>query len=79
MVQTETLQNRDVSLVEILDAVLDKGVVLKGDITISIADVDLVHLDLRILLSSVETLMEAKKTPSVEEYEQKYVRRQGGL
>ncbi|MCE7793268.1 gas vesicle protein [Salipaludibacillus sp. CUR1] len=68
--QTETLENRDVSLLDILDAVLDKGVVLQGDITISIAGIDLVYLDLRILLSSVETLMEAREKPSVEELEQ---------
>jgi gas vesicle structural protein len=67
--QTETLENRDVSLLDILDAVLDKGVVLQGDITISIAGIDLVYLDLRILLSSVETLMEAREKPSVEELE----------
>ncbi|SER40461.1 gas vesicle protein [Salipaludibacillus aurantiacus] len=67
--QTETLENRDVSLLDILDAVLDKGVVLQGDITISIAGIDLVYLDLRILLSSVETLMEAREKPSVDELE----------
>jgi gas vesicle structural protein len=67
--QTETFENRDVSLLDILDAVLDKGVVLQGDITISIAGIDLVYLDLRILLSSVETLMEAREKPSVEELE----------
>ncbi|HEY4420603.1 MAG TPA: gas vesicle protein GvpJ, partial [Pseudonocardia sp.] len=34
------------------------GVVITGDITISLADVDLVHVSLRALISSVETLME---------------------
>jgi hypothetical protein len=34
--------------------VLDKGVVLSGDITLSVADVDLVYVGLRVLLSSVE-------------------------
>ena len=45
-----------VHLVELVDRVLDKGVVLKGDVTISVAGIDLVYLDLRLLLSSVETL-----------------------
>jgi len=45
----------DVSLLELLDRLLDKGVVLSGDITLSVADVDLVYLGLRVLLSSVET------------------------
>ncbi|WP_026691525.1 gas vesicle protein [Alteribacter aurantiacus] len=59
----ESLEQSDVSLLDILDAVLDKGVVLRGDITISIADIDLVYLDLRILLTSVETLIESQNKP----------------
>ncbi|WP_158737360.1 gas vesicle protein [Alteribacillus sp. YIM 98480] len=56
--QQESLENKDVSLLDILDAVLDKGVVIRGDLTISIADIDLVYLDLRILLASVEKVKE---------------------
>lgn len=44
----------EVTLVELLDRLLDKGVVLCGDITLSVAEVDLVHVGLRVLLSSVE-------------------------
>lgn len=44
----------EVTLLELLDRVLDKGVVLSGDITLSVADVDLVHVGLRVLLSSVD-------------------------
>ena len=43
-----------ITLLELLDRVLDKGVVLSGDITLSVADVDLVYVGLRLLLSSVE-------------------------
>lgn len=77
--QTETMKNRDVSLLDILDAVLDKGVVLRGDITISIADIDLVYLDLRILLTSVETLMESRQKPSVMELEEKMNQSERGV
>ena len=42
------------SLLDLLDRVLDKGVVLSGDVTLSVADVDLVYVGLRVLLSSVE-------------------------
>lgn len=45
----------DVSLLELVDRLIGKGVVLSGDITLSVADVDLVYLGLRVLLSSVET------------------------
>lgn len=40
---------------DLLNHVLDKGVVISGTVTISVADIDLLVLDLRLLLSSVET------------------------
>ncbi|MCG8348532.1 MAG: gas vesicle protein [Chloroflexales bacterium] len=46
---------RDVTLLELLDRALDKGVVLWGDLTLSVANVDLVYVGLRVLLTSVET------------------------
>jgi hypothetical protein len=46
----------EVTLLELLDRVLDKGVVLTGDVTLSVADIDLVHVGLRVLLTSVETM-----------------------
>ena len=49
---------REVTLLELLDRILDKGIVLSGDVTLSVADVDLVHLSLRALISSVETTRE---------------------
>ncbi|MBM7551299.1 gas vesicle protein [Thalassobacillus pellis] len=57
----QEFENKDVALIDILDVVLDKGVAIQGDILISIAGIDLVYLDLRILLSSVETLVQAKQ------------------
>ena len=45
-----------IALVDLLDRVLATGVVVTGDITISIADVDLIRISLRALLSSVGTL-----------------------
>jgi hypothetical protein len=47
---------REVSLVEVLDRALGAGVVITGDVTISLADVDLVYLDLRLLVGSVGTV-----------------------
>jgi hypothetical protein len=46
---------RQVTLLETLDRLLNRGVVVAGDITLSVADVDLIHLGLRLLLASVET------------------------
>jgi hypothetical protein len=45
-----------VTLVELVDRVLASGVVLSGDITLAVADVDLVYVGLRVLLASVSTL-----------------------
>jgi len=62
MSHRENFENRDVALIDILDTVLDKGVAIKGEILISIADIDLVYLDLRLLLSAVETLVQSNET-----------------
>jgi gas vesicle protein GvpK/gas vesicle protein GvpA/GvpJ/GvpM family len=42
-------------LSDLLSHVLDKGVVLKGDVMLAVADIDLVRLDIGLLLSAVET------------------------
>lgn len=46
----------DVTLLELLDRLIDKGVVLTGDVTISVADVDLIVLALNVLLASTERI-----------------------
>lgn len=46
----------DVALVELLDRALGAGVVIVGDVTLSLADIDLVELSLRLVLGSVPTL-----------------------
>jgi len=48
-------KEKEVTLLDLLDRALNKGVILWGDITISVADVDLIYLGLKVLLSSVET------------------------
>ncbi|CAM3414638.1 Gas vesicle protein [Streptomyces albus] len=49
----EPLARRQVSLVDLLDRLLGTGVVVTGSLTLGIADVDLVRIDLRALISSV--------------------------
>ncbi|MFH1881540.1 MAG: gas vesicle protein [Planctomycetota bacterium] len=56
-------KSRDVTLLEVLDRVLDKGVVISGDAVISVADVDLIYLGLKVLLSSVETMEQSRGAP----------------
>ncbi len=51
--------NQHFTLLELLDRLLDKGVVAKGEILLSVADIDLVYLNLGLLLSSVKTVQRA--------------------
>jgi hypothetical protein len=48
------LENRQIALVDLLDRLLGTGVVIAGDVVISLAGVDLVELRLRALLRTVE-------------------------
>ena len=47
---------RQISLVDLLDRVLSGGVVVAGEVTLCVADVELVQISLRLLLSSVSAL-----------------------
>ncbi len=52
---TRTLNAQDrVSLCEALDRVLNRGVVVAGEITVSVADIDLVYLGLQLVVTSIE-------------------------
>jgi gas vesicle structural protein len=60
MTLRESVENKEIALIDILDVILDKGVAIRADLVISIAGVDLVYLDLRLLISSVESLVQAQ-------------------
>jgi hypothetical protein len=49
------IENKNVSLCEALDRILNKGAVLFGEVLISVADVDLIYLGLQVVLASMET------------------------
>ena len=53
-----TIADQEVALVDLLDRLLGGGVVIAGDITLGVADIDLVHVSLRALISSVGKLEE---------------------
>jgi len=50
----------DTSLLEVIDNLLTKGVVLSGDVVLGIAGVDLVYARLSVLLCAVDKLLEAQ-------------------
>ncbi|AVT34126.1 hypothetical protein C6361_03265 [Plantactinospora sp. BC1] len=54
----DPLAYRPVALVDLLDRVLATGVVISGDLTIAVADVELVRVSLRALVSSVGALVQ---------------------
>lgn len=68
------LESKDITLLETLDSVLNKGVIVSGDITISVADVDLIFVGLKVLLASVETAEKMQRGFERREY----VRGNGG-
>ncbi len=51
-------QLEELSLLETLDHVLNRGLVIAGEITISVADIDLIFVGLNLLLGSVEAIDE---------------------
>jgi len=57
-VPDEALGDAELTLVDLVDHVLNKGVVLVGDATIAVADIELIYLGLNIVLTSVETAKE---------------------
>jgi len=55
----EISNTKQVTLLEVVEKLLDKGVVISGDLILSVANIDLVYLDLRIVLTSVQTMFDA--------------------
>jgi len=53
-----TLQPASASLIDILDRVLDKGLVVAGDIRISLANIELISIRIRLLVCSIDKAQE---------------------
>jgi hypothetical protein len=49
--------DNETSLLDILDHVLNKGVIIHGNLVISLAGVDLIYVGLDVILTSVETAL----------------------
>lgn len=60
-------QSKDITILEVLDRALNKGVVLTGDLVISVADIDLVYVGVKLMLSSVETMEQLRSGNSLRE------------
>lgn len=62
----EEWEEPELSLLETLDHVLNRGLVIAGEITISVADIDLIFIGLNVLVSSVETAEEVLRKRQME-------------
>ena len=58
-----TIAEREVALVDLVDRLLGGGVVIAGDITLAVAEVDLVYVQLRALIASVATAKDEGALP----------------
>lgn len=56
--ELQEFEETELSLLETLDHVLNNGLVIAGEVTISVADIDLLFIGLNVLLTSVETARE---------------------
>ena len=57
LVISDSDSDDQVAFVDILDHVLNQGVILRGNLVISLAGVDLIYVGLDVILTSVETAM----------------------
>jgi len=51
----KTLAPKQLTIIDLIDRILDKGVVINGDITVSIVGVDLLSLKINLVIASLET------------------------
>jgi gas vesicle protein GvpA/GvpJ/GvpM family len=72
----EILGPEDASLLDIVDNLLNKGVVLNGDLTIALAQVDLIYARLSLLLSAADRVLPGEDPDFLERHHARHVRRQ---
>ncbi len=66
LIISEEWEGSDLSLLETLDHVLNRGLVIAGEITISVADIDLIFIGLNVMVSSVEAAQEVLRRRETE-------------
>jgi hypothetical protein len=60
-----SLAGREVTLLDLLDRLLQGGIVIQGDITLAVADIDLVDLSLRLVVGSTGSLGRAPERAGI--------------
>jgi hypothetical protein len=69
------LSTEDASLLDIVDNVLNKGVVLSGDLTIALAQVDLIYAQLSVLLCAADRVLPDEDANFIERHHKRRTRR----
>ena len=72
----EILGPEDASLLDIVDNLLNKGVFLTGDLTIGLAQIDLVYARVSLLLSAADRVLPGESTDFMERAHARYLLRQ---
>jgi hypothetical protein len=69
------LDSSEASLLDLVDNVLSKGVVLSGDLTIALAQVDLIYARLSLLLCAADRVLPSEDTDLMERHHARHERR----
>ena len=73
----EILGEEDATLLDIVDNLLNRGVVLSGDLTLALAQVDLVYARLSVLLSAADRVLPGEAPDFVARHDQRRAARAG--
>jgi uncharacterized membrane protein len=71
----EILGVEDASLLDIVDNLLNKGVVLNGDLTLGLAQVDLIYARLSLLLSAADRVLPGEQTDFISRHHARHMLR----
>lgn len=71
----QILGPEDASLLDIVDNLLNKGVVLSGDVTLALAQVDLVYARLSLLLSAADRVLPGERAEFMERHHERHLLR----
>ncbi|MFI0434715.1 MAG: gas vesicle protein [Parachlamydiaceae bacterium] len=58
-----------VTLCEVLDRILNKGVVVMGEVTLSVANIDLIYLNVQLLLTTIDRAQQLKQSNPIDQDE----------
>lgn len=73
----QVLDRDETSLLDVIDNALNKGIVLSGDVTLALAQVDLVYVRLSLLLCAADRVLPAEDSDLIARHSRRRARRRG--